>query len=90
MPATKPSDRETLPGRFDALVALLPPQAITDDVHYENMLEMIDRLMTNSIKGMAKLSKGGNLRSWGNHFLLTFTQSLFCRGSHGVSASLQV
>jgi HTH-type transcriptional regulator / antitoxin HigA len=34
-----------LPGRFEELVRLMPPQAIQDDVQYENTLEMIDRLM---------------------------------------------
>ncbi len=52
MPAkTKSNDK--LPGRFEELVGLMPPQAITDDVHYENNVEMIDRLMT-----CGKLTKG--------------------------------
>lgn len=42
-----------LPGRFDALVALMPPQAIADDVQLENTTEMIDRLMA-----VAKLTSG--------------------------------
>lgn len=37
--------REKLPGRFEELVRVMPPQSIVDDVHYENTLEMIDRLM---------------------------------------------
>lgn len=42
-----------LPGPFADLVQLMPPQAIVDDVHYENTLEMIDRLMASG-----KLTKG--------------------------------
>ncbi len=34
-----------LPGRFEDLVRSMPPQAISDDVRYENTVEMIDRLM---------------------------------------------
>jgi HTH-type transcriptional regulator/antitoxin HigA len=34
-----------LPGRFEALVALMPPQAIADDAQYENTVERIDALM---------------------------------------------
>ena len=41
---------------FDALVAEMPPQAIMDDVHYENSVEMIDRLMA-----AGKLTKGQEL-----------------------------
>lgn len=33
-----------LPGGFRELVGMMPPQAIMDEVHYENTLEMIDRL----------------------------------------------
>jgi HTH-type transcriptional regulator/antitoxin HigA len=54
MPGTKHDDRKTkLPGRFEDLVRLMPPQAIMDDMHYENTIEMIDRLMARR-----KLSKG--------------------------------
>ena len=53
MPTTKRVNRKKLPGRFDALVRLMPPRAIMDDVHHENTLEMIDRLMA-----AGKLSKG--------------------------------
>lgn len=45
MSVTRPSNREKLPGRFEALVTLVPPQAITDDGQHEQMVEMIDRLM---------------------------------------------
>ncbi len=46
MPRTSHDNNTTkLPGRFDDLVRLMPPRAIMDDVHYENTLEMIDRLM---------------------------------------------
>jgi antitoxin component HigA of HigAB toxin-antitoxin module len=53
MPATKHDHKTKLPGRFDELVRLMPPQAITDDVHYENTTEMIDRLMASG-----KLTQG--------------------------------
>ena len=45
-----------LPRSFDALVAEMPPQAIMDDVHYENSVEMVDRLMA-----AGKLTKGQEL-----------------------------
>ncbi len=54
MPATKHGHKKTkLPGQFVDLVRQMPPQAITDEVHYENTLEMIDRLMANG-----KLTQG--------------------------------
>ena len=56
-------DQDKLPGRFDALVRLMPPQAIADDVQLENTTEMIDRLMA-----IPKLSKGQAL------YLETLTQ----------------
>ena len=46
-------DATDLPGRFADIVHLLPPQAIQDDIHYENMVETIDQLMS-----MGKLTKG--------------------------------
>ena len=46
-------DMSDLPGRFADIVHLMPPQAIQDDVHYENTSEVIDRLMT-----AVKLTKG--------------------------------
>jgi len=55
MPTTK-SAKEKLPGRFEDLVGLMPPQALTDDVHYGNTVEMIDRLMA-----AGKLTKGQEL-----------------------------
>lgn len=46
MPTTRRNDKPTrLPTRFDDLVRLMPPRAITDDVQHENTIEMIDRLM---------------------------------------------
>lgn len=33
-----------LPGRFEDLVALMPPRAIHDEVQYDNTIEMLDRL----------------------------------------------
>ncbi|MFZ1934190.1 MAG: helix-turn-helix domain-containing protein [Thermoguttaceae bacterium] len=52
MPKTRHIGK-SLPGRFEELVRMAPPQAIMDDVHYENMLEIIDRLMA-----AGKLTKG--------------------------------
>ena len=46
-------DTSNLPGRFADIVHLLPPQAIQDDIHYENTLEIIDQLMA-----VRKLTKG--------------------------------
>jgi HTH-type transcriptional regulator / antitoxin HigA len=45
MRATRKHHRENLPARFDDLVRLMPPQAIVDEVHHANTVEMIDRLM---------------------------------------------
>ena len=44
MPLTK-HNHEKLPGRFEDLVALMPPRAITDESHYEDTIDMVDRLM---------------------------------------------
>jgi HTH-type transcriptional regulator/antitoxin HigA len=56
MPTTKGAKKKPLPGRFEELVQMSPPQAIMDDVYYENMLETIDRLMA-----AGKLTKGQSL-----------------------------
>jgi len=56
-------DQNKLPGRFEELVRLMPPQAIADDVQLDNTIEMIDRLMA-----IAKLTKGQAL------YLETLTQ----------------
>lgn len=53
MPATKNHNNAKLPGRFEDLVAQMPPQAIADDVQLENTIEMIDALMASG-----KLTKG--------------------------------
>lgn len=53
MPAIRQSNNPKLPGRFEDLVALMPPQAILDDIHLENSVEMIDALMAGG-----KLTKG--------------------------------
>lgn len=54
MPAkTSQHGRKPLPTKFADLVQMMPPQAVVDDVSYENTVEMIDRLMT-----VKKLSKG--------------------------------
>ena len=55
MPTTKAAT-EKLPGRYRDLVQLMPPQAIKDDVQYENTIEMIDCLMASG-----KLTKGQEL-----------------------------
>ena len=44
MPVTKNAN-EKLPSQWNHLVRMMPPQAIMDDVQYENTVEMIDRLM---------------------------------------------
>jgi HTH-type transcriptional regulator/antitoxin HigA len=56
MSTTKHFHKERLPGRFEDLVQLMPPQAIQDDVHYENTVEIIDQLMA-----VRKLTKGQTL-----------------------------
>jgi HTH-type transcriptional regulator/antitoxin HigA len=55
MPIIKNAQKK-LPGRFEDLVKLMPPQALMDNVHYENTVEMIDRLMA-----AGKLTKGQEL-----------------------------
>lgn len=58
MPSVK-HDHGKLPGKFEDLIRQMPPQAIMDDVQYENTLEMIDRLMGG--RGGGKLTKGQEL-----------------------------
>jgi antitoxin component HigA of HigAB toxin-antitoxin module len=53
MPKTQGTEKRPLPKRFDDLVALMAPRAISDDVAYENTVEMIDRLMASG-----RLAKG--------------------------------
>ena len=53
MPATKQNKNPKLPGRFEDLVAIIPPRAILDDIHLADSVEMIDALMASG-----KLSKG--------------------------------
>lgn len=53
MPSSKQTGRRKLPGRFEDLVRMMPPRAITDDIHYQNTVEMIDHVMANG-----KLTKG--------------------------------
>ena len=54
MPAIKDrTKKKKLPGQFADLVRAMPPQAIVDDVHYQNTLEMIDRILAGG-----KLTKG--------------------------------
>ncbi|HUO07432.1 MAG TPA: transcriptional regulator [Phycisphaerae bacterium] len=42
---TKQARAKSLPASFEELVRLMPPMAIRDDVHHQNTVEMIDRLM---------------------------------------------
>lgn len=56
MPTTKHTEREKLPGQFENLVRIMPPQAIMDDIHHGNTVEMIDRLMA-----AGKLTRGQGL-----------------------------
>jgi HTH-type transcriptional regulator / antitoxin HigA len=56
MPVAKKKRQRVLPGRFDQLVELMPPQAIRYEVQYEKSLQMIDQLMTR-----AKLTQGQEL-----------------------------
>lgn len=56
MPMTRHEPLPNLPGSFDQLVRMMPPQAIRDDVHHEDTVEVIDRLMS-----LRKLSKGQEL-----------------------------
>src|SRR5437016_8334665 len=56
MPATRQDRKMKLPGRFEELVRQMPPQAILDEVHHENTIGMIDRLMAGG-----KLTKGQRL-----------------------------
>jgi HTH-type transcriptional regulator/antitoxin HigA len=56
MPSTRTTTKKRLPGRFEELVRLMPPQAVMDDVYLDNALEMIDRLMA-----AGKLTKGQEL-----------------------------
>lgn len=56
MPTKKQSAIRPLPVRFEQLVRMMPPQAVQDDVQYENTLEVIDRLMA-----VSKLTQGQQL-----------------------------
>jgi HTH-type transcriptional regulator/antitoxin HigA len=60
MPAIQAS-KNKLPSRFSDLVAMMPPQAIMDDVQHENVLQLVDQLMS-----LKKLSKGQEqyLETW--------------------------
>lgn len=53
MPSSKQMGRQKLPGRFQDLVRMLPPQAMIDDIHYQNTVAIIDRVMASG-----KLTKG--------------------------------
>jgi HTH-type transcriptional regulator/antitoxin HigA len=64
-------DQDKLPGRFDDLVRLMPPQAIADDVQLENTTEMIDRLMA-----IPKLTRGQSI------YLETLVQLVEAYESH--------
>lgn len=45
MAADRHDSKMQLPRRYDELVRLMPPRAITGDAHYTDTIEMIDRLM---------------------------------------------
>ncbi len=62
IPTTK-NTTVRLPRDFKDLVRMMPPRAIMDDVHNENTLEVIDRLMASG-----KLTKGQG------HYLETLVQ----------------
>lgn len=51
--ATKNERQAKLPGKFEELVGLMPPRAISDEVQHENTVEVIDRLMASG-----KLTRG--------------------------------
>ena len=53
MPRTKRTGDASLPKRFEELVRVMAPRAISDDVQHESTLEMIDRLMASG-----RLTKG--------------------------------
>jgi HTH-type transcriptional regulator/antitoxin HigA len=63
MRVTRETTRRKLPRTLDALVRLMPPQAIMDDVEHRNVIEMIDRLMA-----------AGKLRSEQRIYLETLVQ----------------
>src|SRR6266545_4232848 len=56
MPATKQTNKAKPPGRFEDLVQMMAPQAITDDAQYESTVDMIDGLMAHG-----RLTKGQSL-----------------------------
>ncbi len=78
MPEARHADASKLPGRFEDLVATMPPRAIMDDVQNDNALEMIDRLMA-----AGKLTKGQEL------YLETLVQlvRVYEAGSHAIDVS---
>ena len=63
MATTRTTKHDKLPGRFKDLVALMVPHAIRDDVDYEHVVEMVDRLTV-----INKLTAGQE------HYLETLTQ----------------
>src|SRR6267142_4416687 len=79
MPALKQKSRRTkLPAGFSALVRQMPPQAIVDDVHYENTIEMIDSLMS-----------AGKLTSGQSRYLETLVQLVqaYKAANHAINTS---
>jgi len=52
MPTTT-NHNAKMPGRFNDLVAMLPPRAIHDDIEYRNVLETV-----NAVMARPKLTKG--------------------------------
>lgn len=53
MPRTRRTDKDRLPRTFEALVRVMPPQAIMDAIQHDHSIEMIDRLMA-----CGRLTKG--------------------------------
>ena len=43
---TKQNPQETLAGRFEQLVEMMPPQAVRNEAQYQKTLDVIDRLMS--------------------------------------------
>ena len=56
MPAAKRANNTKLPGKFEELVRIMPPQAIKDDARYADATSMIDRLMA-----VERLTRGQEL-----------------------------
>jgi HTH-type transcriptional regulator / antitoxin HigA len=78
MSTVKSSFKKKLPGRFDELVHVMPPRAIRDDIEYDNIVDVIDRLMA-----LGKLTKGQSV------YLETLVQlvQVYEATHHGIDTS---